>query len=138
MLYERDIARAVRERLRVNLYLGFVIDYLSDRFHIPRDSMYIAIEPRLPLNARPDATIMYNGTLYIIEFRARPDLPRDLTVIEKYVEASKHIGSIKSIPILVYTSRLSREITMMHKLDLKPLIVLYIANGMYNVVYENI
>ena len=100
--------------------------------------MHIAIKPRLPLNARSDATIMYNGTLYIIEFKARPRLPKDLVDIERYVKAAKYIGSVKSIPILVYTSRLSKEIAMIRKLSLKPLIVLYIANGMYRVVYENI
>ncbi len=133
------IRRRILGRLLANVYTDIVVEYLSQRFNIPKAAVSIAYNnPILPGDIRPDLVIMYNNTWFIIEFKTKPNLLHDIDQVIKYKQAiDTYIKPRRTIPILAYVYRAPLEdLSIIEEKKIKPLVILHLIHGSYKILYE--
>ena len=131
------IERTLKERFLIEIYKDIVIDYLSKKLGIPRGKFSIMIKPLIGY-IKPDLILVYGDKWFIIEFRPRPFIKRDLEQVLKYKNiVEQTISNAKVIPVLAYIYSAPKTLPEEIR-NVKPLIILHLIGGSCKTLYESL
>jgi len=135
-----EVHERIRKRLVANVYVDSVIDYVSQKFGVPKEKISIVFEPVIARTVRPDLVLIYDNTWFVVEFKTRPNPTRDLMLVTRYRQViNEYVKPRKTIPILAYVYNAPTQDVLSIANELKPpLVILLLAHGTYRVLYENV
>ena len=135
----KKLEERVRERLIAKVYTEAVMDYISAKFSIPKNELVVVYEPRIAHGLSPDLVLVHNDVWFVIEFKTRPSLMRDVEQLARYMKAiEEYVRPKRVIPIMAYVYNKPGMPLDKYVHGIKPIVILLLRGGTYHVLYENL